>query len=260
MSSYQEHWELCIQSSAPILTFFLHSSLHCYKNIYKLSIIRLKKKKRFKVQGVASFKVPRTAQFMQALGVSFCVVITKIFFDTFLIAKKNKSKCRSQILLGFLVLRIKEMWKLARRSVVPNYTKLKCALFPRYWFSFTKQWGFTLCQGSITPTTPARLHPVLWLDSGSILQEKKNLKSSSWGWLLRFAPLNKHRRGGCGSPGHFIYLTPEGPFGSRDIRSRLCAQKVFLCPEHSLSVICGCIYRCSSAASGGTDSFEEGKS
>lgn len=89
---------------------------------------------------------------------------------------------------------------------------------------------------------------------------KKNLKSSSWGWLMRFAPLNKHRRGGCGSPGHFIYLTPEGPFGSRDIRSRLCAQKVFLCPEHSLSVICGCIYRCSSAASGGTDSFEEGKS
>lgn len=129
MSSYQEHWELCIQSSAPILTFFLHSSLHCYKNIYKLSIIRLKKKKRFKVQGVASFKVPRTAQFMQALGVSFCIVITKIFFDTFLIAKKNKSKCRSQILLGFLVLRIKEMWKLASRSVVSNYTKLKMPFF-----------------------------------------------------------------------------------------------------------------------------------
>lgn len=122
MSSYQEHWELCIQSSAPVLTFFLHSSLRCYKNIYNLSIIRLKKKK-FKVQGAASLKVPRTAQFKQALGVSVCV-ITEIFLIHFLICKKKKkSNCRTQILLGFLVTRIKieEMWKLARGSVVPNY-------------------------------------------------------------------------------------------------------------------------------------------
>lgn len=62
--------ESCI--AALPLQFCSLPSLHCYKSVWKLSIIKWKQRFHFQVEGAASFKVPRIAQLVQTLGVSFC--------------------------------------------------------------------------------------------------------------------------------------------------------------------------------------------